>query len=386
MSSSPLEDPVRASQDAWRESRRFLNENRLRLAASAAELYPGAPRVEGTLLLSPPAWMPARPCDLGDVHLSWDAEAPRAAIDGREPESEGVRPLRADHQRFETYADAIAALDRPRLFENRSSYRLVGADLATSGQLTFAEGRYFDVMNVAEAVAHEYAAHVRERSVPGWRDLLFRSLIGDPFDLTRRPLMVAMSALTLRRDLAQGGATFVLHWRDPGRVATGGGLYQVMPVGVFQPTSDSAANRANDFDLWRGLVREYSEEFLGAAERTGSNAGVLQYEAWPFFQTMSQARSEGRVRVHCFGIGIDPLTLVADILLAVVFDQDVFDHLLGGAVTSNEEGAVVTAGDGHGVPFSQRTIEQLLHDMPMQPAGSGVLALAWKHRSLLFSQ
>src|SRR5260370_31572345 len=170
-------------------------------------------------------------------------------------------------------------------------------------------------MNVAGAVAHEYADQVRGRGVPRWDDLPLRSRLADPFDLPRRPLMVAMSALTLQRDPATSEATFVLHWRDPQRVATGGGLYQVMPVGVFQPTGDSAADRANDFDLWRGLVREYSEEFLGAAERTGNAGGALDYEAWPFYQAMCRARADGRLRVHCFGIGVDPLTLVADILL-----------------------------------------------------------------------
>ncbi len=377
------EDPARASQEAWRESRRFLNQHRLQLTATAAELYPNAPRVGGTLLLSRTGWLPPDPLDLDDVRLCWDAEVPRAAVVGREPASEGVRPLRADHERFETYAEAVDALDRPRLFENRYSYRLVGADLATARRLTFGEGRYFDVMNVAEAVAHEYAAQLRVGGVPGWKDLPFRSLLGDPFDLTRRPLMVAMSALTLRREPTTGAATFVLHWRDPQRVATGGGLYQVMPVGVFQPTSGSADDCTNDFDLWRGLVREYSEEFLGAAERTGDGGGIVRYDAWPFFRAMSQARSEGRLLVHCFGIGIDPLTLVADILMAVVFDEDAFDQLLGATVTANEEGRVITAGDGQGVPFSQRAIEEFLGDKPMQPAGSAVLALAWKHRDLL---
>jgi len=167
------------------------------------------------------------------------------------------------------------------LFQNRRSYRLVGVDLAAGHQLAFSNGPYFDVMNVAEAVAHEYADQVRAGGVPSCATCPSGPGLGDPFDLARRPLMVAMSALTLRHDRASGTATFVLHWRDPQRVATGGGLYQVMPVGVFQPTGDSDPDRANDFDLWRGLVREYSEEFLGAAELTGPANGVLDYEAWP---------------------------------------------------------------------------------------------------------
>jgi hypothetical protein len=386
VNSARADNAVRASQEGWRETRRFLNANRLLLTTTATELYPDVPRIEGTLLLSQPAWLPAAPLELGDVQLRWDAEAALAATSGREPESERVRPFEADGRRYDTYAAAVAALDRPRLFENRRSYRLVGVDLATGRRLTFGDGRYFDVMNVAEAAAHEYAAQVRAGSKPGWNDLPLRSRLGGPFDLGRRPLMVAMSALTLRQDPTTGDARFVLHWRDPQRVATGGGLYQVIPVGVFQPTGEADADRANDFDLWRGLVREYSEEFLGAAERTGDTGGVLDYDAWPFYLAMCRARAEGQLRVRCFGIGIDPLTLVADILIAAVFDAAAFDQLLTGAVSTNEEGRVVTADDGRGVSFSSPAIEEFLHDKPMQPAGSAVLALAWKHRDQLLSR
>ncbi len=200
-------------------------------------------------------------------------------------------------------------------------------------------------------------------------------------------MLVAISALTLRRDSRTGEASFVLHWRDPKRVATNPGLYQVMPVGIFQPTSGSAQDVTNDFDLWRTLVREYSEEFLGAAERRGTDGEALDYEAWPFFQAMNQARRERRLRVRCFGMGIDPLTLVADILMTVVFDGDVFDDLLDGFVSINEEGRVIT-GDGEsgrGFPFRGESIDQFVSARPMQAAGSATIALAWRHRDLLLS-
>ena len=380
-----MHDAVRASQERWRGTRSYLNQHRPSLIAAAAELYPDVPQIPGTLLLSRPEWQPARPVDLRDVPLRWDAAAPAATTAGGEPETLPVRPLQAGGRPFDTYADAMAALDRPRLFENRPAYRLLAADLGAVPSLTFAAGRYFDVLNVAEAVGHEYADRARAGAAPGWRDLPLRARLGDPFDLAGRPLMVAMAALTLRRDPATGDATFVMHWRDPRRVASGGGLYQVMPVGVFQPTGESEADRANDFDLWRGLVREYSEEFLGAAELTGEAGGVLDYEAWPFFQAMCRARAEGTVRVHCLGIGIDPLTLVADILIAAVFDAGAFDELLGGVVSANEEGRVVTAGDGQGIAFTERAIGEFLRDKPMQPAGSAVLALALEHRDALLA-
>jgi hypothetical protein len=178
-----------------------------------------------------------------------------------------------------------------------------------------------------------------------------------------------------------------MHWRDPQRVASGGGLYQVMPVGIFQPTSDMPWDVVNDFDLWRSLVREFSEEFLGAPERRGDPGQPLLYDAWSFFKAMSQARREGALRIFCFGLGIDPLTLVADILMAVVLDGEAFDELLGTIVTANEEGRVITAGgaDRQGIPFTQESISTFLAGKPMQPAGSAAIALAWQNRGLLLA-
>jgi hypothetical protein len=49
---------------------------------------------------------------------------------------------------------------------------------------------------------------------------------------------VAISTLTLRRS-AGGDASFPLHWRDPAKVTHAGGLYQVIPVGIFQPVSST---------------------------------------------------------------------------------------------------------------------------------------------------
>jgi hypothetical protein len=62
-----------------------------------------------------------------------------------------------------------------------------------------------------------------------------------------------------------------------------------MPVGVFQPSSAGEWNRLNDFDLWRSMAREYSEEFLGAPELHGSTAPI-DYEDWPFYRLSAMKR------------------------------------------------------------------------------------------------
>jgi hypothetical protein len=36
-----------------------------------------------------------------------------------------------------------------------------------------------------------------------------------------------------------------------------------MPAGVFQPSTVRSGGHDADFDLWRNIMREYSEECLG---------------------------------------------------------------------------------------------------------------------------
>jgi hypothetical protein len=71
-------------------------------------------RVGASGLLTRSQWMPTAPLPLDAVSLAWTEEAPPPEIDGTEPETEHVRPLRQDKRRFPTYADAVGKLARPR--------------------------------------------------------------------------------------------------------------------------------------------------------------------------------------------------------------------------------------------------------------------------------
>ena len=121
----------RRSQQRWRREREYLNAHRHDLSQVAQDLYPLSWRVAGTSLLARPEWRPARPVPLEQVTLSWHAGESGTVIDAVQPAgSEGVRPLRDDGTRFASYADALAALSRPRLLENRTCYRLLAAGTA----------------------------------------------------------------------------------------------------------------------------------------------------------------------------------------------------------------------------------------------------------------
>ena len=183
-------------------------------------------------------------------------------------------------------------------------------------------------------------------------DLPLRALAGDPCALDRRSALVAVTTLTLRRD-AGGRASFVLHWRDPAKVNHGGGLYQVMPVGLFQPVTGAAAAIRHDLSLWKSMAREFSEEFLGTPEDYQTSGGLLDYDGWPFYRRLTAARREGRLAVHCLGLGVDPLTFATDILAVAVFDAPLFDAEFAGLVALNAEGRVITGGTRGGAPASR---------------------------------
>jgi hypothetical protein len=378
------------SAQRWRDVRAVLTANRHELGRVAATLYPGLPRAGSADLLCREEWLPPAPLGLDDLPVTWDGRAPDSSGGEAWPTrrydaaSAQVRPLRPDGGRYASYTDAVAALDRPALFENRPCYRLLDARLAAPAGLRIGQTSYFEGIDLGHAVAHELtAAWQRSGDAVRMTDLPLRTAAGDPCALARRPAVVAVTTLTLRRDAA-GGASFILHWRDPAKVNHGGGLYQVMPVGLFQPVTDSPAALRHDLSLWKSMAREFSEEFLGTPEEYQTSGGLLDYEGWPFYRRLTDARREGRLSVHCLGLGVDPLTFATDVLAVAVFDAPLFDAEFARLVALNAEGRVITGDGPAGIPFTAESLTRLTGGRePLQAAGVAVLNLAWQHRAHL---
>jgi len=373
-------------QREWLRVSAYLNANRHELAVRAAGEYPAQARVAGTPLLAAPGWRPAAPIPLADIRLEFRPEPPGApgtsaagAVGGPDVArlAPYLLPERPDGTRYRRHSDVVADLAAPAVFENRPTYRLTAANLAGDDpRLSFTRGRYFDWVDVGGAVAHEYAA--ARLSWPAQQRL--RQAIGDPCDLSTRPAAVAVSTLTLRHDRAAGTAAFPLHFRDPARVGHAGGMIQVIPVGVFQPSGEAAWNEAADFDLWRGMLREFAEELLGADEDHGSEAAPIDYDRWPFARAMTAARDDGGIGVYCLGLGVDPLTFATDLLTVAVFDAAVYDDLFRGQVRANAEGTVLPRHR-----FDTETIAELTARHPVQAAGAALLELAVSHRDVLLA-
>ncbi|MGH3812514.1 MAG: helix-turn-helix domain-containing protein [Pseudonocardiaceae bacterium] len=384
-----LDAAVSIDQARWRQERRWLNQHRSELARLAVELYPVEHRVPATTLIAGPGWIPDEPTELRSLRLTLDEQPHAVAIDGSEAETLPTRPLCAAGQRFDSYTSAIRHFDPPRLFESRPSYRLLGEQLGT-GSLHFGLAAYFDKLDVSEALGHELAIASLSRESGGsdsgdpMRDgLPFLTLIGDPFDFARRAIIPAVTTLTIRLRRYPAEPSFLLHWRDPAKVATAAGVYDVIPAGEFQPASVALWDRRNDFDLWRNIVREYSEELLGTPEHDGTRSKPIDYHDWPLYCDLEDAQKSGAVVPFVLGLGLDALTLAATILTVVVIDDDVFTRAFGTATRYNEEGEIIAIGDGRateGIPFTGEAVRRLLSSEPMASPGAACLALAWRHR------
>ncbi|MGI8797836.1 MAG: helix-turn-helix domain-containing protein [Pseudonocardia sp.] len=351
------------SEREWLQVRGRLQQRRYELGVEAANLYPATPKVEGTPLLTHPLWIPPKPLALDAIDLFFEPDRPFHGLTGDEEEIPApVLPMRPDRTRYARYSEAMAELAAPPVFENRPTYRLLEADLTGErGRLTFGRGCYFDGVDVGESAGHEYAAGGR-----AWREM-----IGDPCDLSRRPTNMAITTLTIRHDHATGDASYLVHRRDPAKVGHAGGLYQLVPVGVFQPADNFPKIERNDFSLWRLMLREFAEELLGVPELTG----LIDYERWPFAQRMAGASA------YCLGLGVDPLTLATDLLTVVVIDGVLFDDVLGNLVQDNAEGHLVARRES----FNAAAVARFSQVEPVQAAGAAALRLTWLSRRELLS-
>lgn len=354
------------SEQAWVRTRTYLREHRNELDLAAAEEYPHLERVAGTALLARREWLPTTPVRLQDITLEWVPSAD--ASTGVQAPRSSVLPTRACGSPYETYSAAVGEIATPAVFENRPTYRMLHAALTgESPRLRFGSGRYFDSIDVGEAAAHEFAVAYRDGAVPSG----LRAAISDPCDPGQRHVNLAISTLTIRRDPGTGEQTFLLHWRDPRKVGHAGGMYQVVPVGIFQPSGYAEWNIDNDFSLWRNMLREFAEELCGADEDHGSEEAPISYGSWDFATRLTQGIDEGSVEAYCLGLGVDPLSFATDLLTAVVIDGPLFDDLFHRIATHNDEGRVLELQ-----PFTAERVGQLLAEHPFQAAGAAVLRLA----------
>ncbi len=371
---------VRRNQQEWLRVRQAPGVRGRELTELAGWLYPKPQRAPGGHVLAGPGWLLDEPIDLDSVRLLWsDAHAPAPKM---EPLGH-VLPLTDRGEQYTGYSRPVRDLVRPRLLENRPSYRLLDLQTGDGLALTFGTTTFFVVFDLKQVLAHEFKAAwlASGGSVPDWNALPLRTTLGTPFDPGRLLMSPGISTLTIRRDRRGDHHRFVLHERDGGKVADGGGLCHVMPAGEFQPSSVDLVDVRNDFSLWRNMMREFSEELLGNPEHDGSSSRSINYTTEEPFRSFERARGEGRFRVWHYGLVLEPLELGAVQLTVAVIDDEVFDRLFADLVETNDEGRVVGRGGRTDLPFTGEAIDRL--DPRLSASALTLLRLAWRDRRLL---
>ncbi|GAB2763821.1 hypothetical protein GCM10027174_45560 [Salinifilum aidingensis] len=325
--------------------------------------------------------------DLRSLSLELGEQPQNNAVTGEEATAP-TSPLRTAETRYDSYTAAIKHLDPPTLFESRPSYRLLDASLADRS-LRFGLVAYFDKLDVSEALGHEMALACMD--APGGvpespkelaGKLPFRDAIGDPFDPEQRAITPAITTLAIRLRRYPQPPTFRLHWRDPAKVTTAAGIYDVVPAGEFQPSSVALRDRRNDFDIWRNVVRSTPRNCSGRPSTTPPGPGrSTRALGSPPGLGASSVGGSGHA-APAGGSRVDALSLAATLLAVVVIDDDVF----GETVQYNDEGGVVGLGDGRaadGVPFTVESVNRLLASEPLASSGAACPSLAWQHREHL---
>ena len=381
-------------RESFRAVRRWMralgNERQIVQAAhrAHADLLAPAPM---NLFIAEPAWVLSEPLDLDrlTVELADEDDVARVPEESYEP-LRRYWPLGPDDKPVARYHEAVTQFDTPPgIWFNAPSYRLLGVQRRTNGGFTLRVGTttYWDGYDSWAALQFEAAYQLRETAGASLAGPYRRSL-GTPFSLTNRNCAIGISVLTVCR--TRKGPFFYLQRRGAAQVATMGGMAGLIPAGEFQPSSAAYAAVRSDADIWRCIMREFAEEFLGRQDLTEQRAALADYERESPFRELQRARLNGWVRPSILDIGFDPVSWKAGIRLVCVFDEDAYLDIFRGMRPDGREGPLELSslhrvGDDplEGMPFDEETVGRYLKDPTITEAARLCIGLTWKHREKL---
>lgn len=388
------EERRQRSRERFRAVRRWMREqdNERQVVAAAhdahADLLTPAPM---NLFISDPAWVLPEPLDLDwlTVKLADEHHVRRVAEERYAP-LRRYWPLGADGKPVGRYHEAVSEFDTPPgAWFNAPSYRLLGVERRADGGLELRVGTttYWDGYDSWGALQFEAAHQLRESggtSIAG----PYRRALGGPFDLTNRNCAIGISVLTVCRTAR--GPFFYLQHRAATGVATLAGMAGLVPAGEFQPTSAAYAALRSDADVWRCIMREFAEEFLGRPDLVEQRGAMVDYENEFPFRELERARLRGEIRPYVLDIGFDPVTWKAGIRIVCIFDEDAYAELFHGMLTKVDEGeleipSLYRAGSEPlaGIPLDEEHVLQYLKDPTITEAARLCIGLTWEHREML---
>jgi hypothetical protein len=281
-----------------------------------------------------------------------------------------------------SYSKALAARSGGEGLFNGVVYRPLRVEGSRGGlRITCTKGCYFDHLDNCEVLAYEIGA----RLVKGSKDPVAgprRRAVIDPFDLSSRPTSLGINTLTIRKGV-NGEHGFYMHRRSGSHVVNEVDQIGVVPAGEFTPSDISYEAVQADLSIWRNIMREYAEEFLGAPESYGRGGKTIDFENGEPYAELSAARNRGDLIVRIFGVAIEPLCFKPELLTVCIFTADTFDRIFANMVPENDEGTLLVGPDRCGIPFTSSNVKLYAQSQGTASAAAACLTLAWRHRKHL---
>jgi hypothetical protein len=375
-----------ASARRFRETREYLKQHRGHLVEQALAHH-GALRHEQKIpLLSLPGWIQSSPTPLVEIELILPRRMPYGdALSEATHKTARYWPRSESGAKLRKYSDAITAYDKPSLWKNRRSYRLLEVNPSAGPieqpiSLTFSLGYYFDLIDTSEVLGFEAALRLAKGRPLNWASS-YRTWLSDPFALGKRCVIPGINVLTIRQSVK--GAHYFLHDRRGSDVALSMNAIHVTPAIEFQPSSSLTPDYGVNRDIWHTVYTGYLREFLGITE----SGDARDVSTDPSYAALEDARRNGTCTSWFLGIGLDPLTWKPEVLLACIFQEEAFDAIFSSMVQRNPQGPLLHSRIGapsvSGLPFSRDAVSKYADDPGTLPAGRACLALTWQSRKFL---
>lgn len=358
--------PARIAENLAKFSRRNqeLSKRQVDLAAQMLRAAPAEWRCSEVPLLQLEGWIFPQPEALSAVRLVYDPGADNAA----QLMTQALLIKNVHAAGPLSYSQAIAEASTNFEYTNGVIFRPTSIRQSPEGlSIDFRSGHYFDYLDTSEVLSYEASIEAG--------DLGYRTRIRNPFDLENRVASLGILTLTVRQGTPH--SSFLMHKRTK-NVILGSELFHVVPAGEFAPSDVSLAAFRTDFDLWRNIVREYAEELLGHDDAQGGGGRRLDYETESPFRELREATSRRKLKLHTFGIGLDPLTWKPELLTIAVFDGATFDSIFPWPIAGNKEGVVI-----EDIPFTEDCVQAYLADPATRFGAKACLQLAWRNRTAL---
>jgi len=189
-------------------------------------------------------------------------------------------------------------------------------------------GRYFDMIATCDAIDHELRRFTRgEVTTLPLRDALHKRISSQDTltDGAGRSALIGVATTTVFK---QGGQYKAILGQRSQQVATGAGLFHVVPAFVFQPSANPAFHSA-EWSVEHQVLREVGEELFGMPEVEGwqSVKEADYFYQYPAIAELRQMLIKGRAEHHITGIAINLLTLRPEICtLLLIHDEAWYTH------------------------------------------------------------